>query len=82
MEGNCTVSRMARLALFALVLGGAVLVRYSWQPVAAAVKPSAEREAAPDFSLRDASGAEVKLADYKGKAVLLNFGQPGAGRAN
>ena len=64
---------MARLAVFALVLGGAMLIRYSWQPVAAAVKQSAEREAAPDFSLRDASGAEVKLTDYKGKAVLLNF---------
>jgi hypothetical protein len=53
MGGNWTVSRMARLALFALVLGGAVLIRYSWQPVAAVVKPSAEREAAPDFSLRE-----------------------------
>src|SRR5690242_2417078 len=30
-------------------------------------------EAAPEFALRDANGREVRLADYKGKIVLLNF---------
>jgi peroxiredoxin len=28
---------------------------------------------APDFILQEASGANVSLADYKGKVVLLNF---------
>ena len=34
---------------------------------------SSDRKAAPAFSLKDSSGAQVKLADYKGKVVLLNF---------
>ena len=28
---------------------------------------------APDFTLRDSSGAKFKLSDYRGKVVLLNF---------
>jgi cytochrome c biogenesis protein CcmG/thiol:disulfide interchange protein DsbE len=59
--------------LFVLVLAGILVIRYSWQPVAAVVKPMGDRKTAPDFILRDANGSEVKLAEYKGKAVLLNF---------
>jgi peroxiredoxin len=36
-------------------------------------KPVESRKSAPEFSLKDAEGKAVKLSDYKGKAVLLNF---------
>ena len=37
------------------------------------VKPDKERKAAPEFELKDGDGRTVRLSDYKGKIVLLNF---------
>jgi len=38
-----------------------------------ATKPAAKRNPAPDFEVKDANGQSFRLADYKGKVVLLNF---------
>jgi peroxiredoxin len=37
------------------------------------LKPQGNRKVAPDFSLKDADGRTVRLADFRGKVVLLNF---------
>ncbi len=37
------------------------------------VKNAGDRKQAPDFELKDSDGKSVKLSDYKGKVVLLNF---------
>jgi len=41
--------------------------------VKAAVKPEKDRKPAPSFNLTDATGKAVKMGDFKGKVVLLNF---------
>ncbi len=42
-------------------------------PAAGEVQPREQRKPAPSFSLRDAKGKEVRLAQYRGKVLLLNF---------
>jgi peroxiredoxin len=42
-------------------------------PVHANVKPEKGRKIAPDFASADASDEPVKLSDFRGKVVLLNF---------
>ena len=40
---------------------------------AQSVRPDKDRKTAPEFSLKDANGVPVKLSDFKGKVVVLNF---------
>jgi len=41
--------------------------------VRATIQPVAQRKPAPEFALTDSAGKPIKLADYRGKVVLLNF---------
>jgi peroxiredoxin len=59
--------------IFAALLGLTFSGCKSPKAVKAAVKAEKDRKPAPDFSLKDVNGREVKLSDYRGKVVLLNF---------
>ena len=69
------------LAVFALIIGGAyVLYTRLGQTVAPdqlaaeSTEPVTEQEQeAPDFTVYDAEGREVRLSDYFGKPIVLNF---------
>jgi cytochrome c biogenesis protein CcmG/thiol:disulfide interchange protein DsbE len=44
------------------------------QPVAhSSLKNEEKRKEAPDFSLKDINGKTVRLSDYRGKVILLDF---------
>jgi cytochrome c biogenesis protein CcmG/thiol:disulfide interchange protein DsbE len=62
---------LVRLNLIFMLAGMASAAEPSF--VRARVLPTAERKAAPNFVLKDASGKTVKLKKYRGKVVLLDF---------
>jgi peroxiredoxin len=53
-------------------LAGGLLVGCTSSPTIPTVS-AANRNAAPNLSIADANGAAVRLSDYQGKVVLLNF---------
>ena len=64
---------MKKLLFSTAILTALWLCSCANQTVVASAHPSTNRKAAPDFTLKDSNGTPVKLSDYKGKVVLLNF---------
>lgn len=87
MSGSSVLRRAASviLALFALILWSGcgsgdkpsttlAETQSTQQPSdSTAQRPPRSPDAMPDFELQDLSGRPVRLSDYAGKAVLINF---------
>jgi cytochrome c biogenesis protein CcmG/thiol:disulfide interchange protein DsbE len=55
------------------VIAVAVFTLFAFAEKAPSLTPANSRKAAIDFTLQDSTGAPIRLSDYKGKIVLLDF---------
>jgi peroxiredoxin len=65
--------RKGPIAILVMVIALAACGSRAQKPLDAAACPADAKPANLDFTLKDISGKEVRLADYKGKVVLLDF---------
>ncbi len=78
-SSNVSVGSLAIIELILrktiAILSACVLLAVSsaCTEVHANVKAEKDRHSAPDFALKDNTGKTLKLSDYRGKVVLLNF---------
>lgn len=71
---NSTAMRKFPVRASTLLLTVAAAAAAFAQPTARVpLQPESERKPAPQFTLHDSAGATVKLAEYRGKVVVLDF---------
>jgi peroxiredoxin len=73
MKRNFHVPSVATLAFAFLVLGASRLLIPSMRTAAYESSSNTQTRIAPDFALKSLDGRTVKLSDFRGKFVLLNF---------